>query len=84
MMILPSPLARRAITKVTVADMEEASASMFEADTTLALQDSQTAVVFPHSTAPGTLARLATGLCHFHWAYVEKARQCEQPRKCGN
>jgi hypothetical protein len=34
--------------------------------------------------APGTVARLAAGLCHFHWCYGDKARQCEQPCKWGN
>jgi hypothetical protein len=34
--------------------------------------------------APGTVARLAAGLCHFHWCYGDKARQCEQPCKWEN
>jgi hypothetical protein len=34
--------------------------------------------------APGTVARLAASLCHFHWCYGDKARQCEQPCKWKN
>jgi hypothetical protein len=34
--------------------------------------------------APGTVTRLAAGLCHFHWCYGDKARQCEQPCKWEN
>jgi hypothetical protein len=37
-----------------------------------------------NNAAPGYLARIATGLCHFHWTYGEKARQCEQPCKWEN
>jgi hypothetical protein len=34
--------------------------------------------------APGTVARFAAGLCHFHWCYGDKARQCEPPCKWEN
>jgi hypothetical protein len=50
----------------------------------LAAQDGQAAATAPNSTAPGTLARLATGLCHFYWSFGEKARQCEKPCKWEN
>jgi hypothetical protein len=39
-----------------------------------AAQDSQAAAATPHSTAPGTLARLATSLCHFHWSYGRRQK----------
>jgi hypothetical protein len=38
----------------------------------------------PHPTAPGTLARFSTGLCHFHWTFGEKAKKCETPCSWGN
>jgi hypothetical protein len=37
-----------------------------------------------HNTAPAALARLSTGLCHFHWTYGEKAQKCEAPCNWGN
>jgi hypothetical protein len=36
------------------------------------------------ANAPGTLARFATGLCHFHWTYGDKATKCESPCSWGN
>jgi hypothetical protein len=36
------------------------------------------------ANAPGTLARFATGLCHFHWTYGNKATKCESPCSWGN
>jgi hypothetical protein len=30
------------------------------------------------------LARMSTGLCHFHWAYGERAQKCEAPCNWGN
>jgi hypothetical protein len=38
----------------------------------------------PHPTAPGTLARFSTGLCHFHWSFGNKAKKCETPCSWGN
>jgi hypothetical protein len=49
-----------------------------------AQQDGNPAATPPHATAPGTLARFATGLCHFHWTFGEKAKKCEQPCTWGN
>jgi hypothetical protein len=37
-----------------------------------------------HNTAPAALARLSTGLCHFHWTYGDKAQRCEAPCNWGN
>jgi hypothetical protein len=37
-----------------------------------------------YASAPGTLARFSTGLCHFHWTYGEKANRCETPCSWGN
>jgi hypothetical protein len=34
--------------------------------------------------APAALARMSTGLCHFHWTYGEKAQKCEAPCNWGN
>jgi hypothetical protein len=34
--------------------------------------------------APGLVARLAAGLCHFHWCYSDKSHQCEQLCKWEN
>jgi hypothetical protein len=34
--------------------------------------------------APAALARMSTGLCHFHWTYGEKAQKCETPCNWGN
>jgi uncharacterized membrane protein YgcG len=34
--------------------------------------------------APAALARMSTGLCHFHWTYGEKAQRCEAPCNWGN
>jgi hypothetical protein len=36
------------------------------------------------SQAPAALARMSTGLCHFHWTYGEKAQKCEAPCNWGN
>jgi hypothetical protein len=37
-----------------------------------------------YASAPGTLARFSTGLCHFHWTYGDKANRCETPCSWGN
>jgi hypothetical protein len=34
--------------------------------------------------APAALARMSTGLCHFHWTYGEKAQKCEAQCNWGN
>jgi hypothetical protein len=47
-------------------------------------QDGQSVNTPPHPTAPGTLARFSTGLCHFHWTFGEKAKRCETPCSWGN
>jgi hypothetical protein len=47
-------------------------------------QDGQSAYAPPHPTAPGTLARFSTGLCHFHWSFGDKAKKCETPCSWGN
>jgi hypothetical protein len=36
------------------------------------------------ANTPGTLARFATGICHFHWTYGDKATKCESPCSWGN
>jgi hypothetical protein len=47
--------------------------------------DGAAAAATPASNmAPGTVARFAAGLCHFHWCYGDKARQCEPPCKWEN
>jgi hypothetical protein len=47
-------------------------------------QDGQASNAAPHPTAPGTLARFSTGLCHFHWTFGDQARKCEVPCSWGN
>jgi hypothetical protein len=47
-------------------------------------QDGQSAYMPPHLTAPGTLARFSTGLCHFHWSFGDKSKKCETPCSWGN
>jgi hypothetical protein len=47
-------------------------------------QDGQLAYTPPHPTAPGTLARFSTGLCHFHWSFGDQAKKCETPCSWGN
>jgi hypothetical protein len=37
-----------------------------------------------YASAPGTLARFSTGLCHFHLTYGDKANRCETPCSLGN
>jgi hypothetical protein len=49
-----------------------------------AQQDGQQGGTPSHPTAPGTLARFSTGLCHFHWTFGEKAKKCETPCSWGN
>jgi hypothetical protein len=46
--------------------------------------DGQPAGAAPHPMAPGTVARFAAGLCHFHWSFGDRARQCEPPCKWEN
>lgn len=36
------------------------------------------------STTPSDLARMGTGICHYHWSYGEKARTCVAPCGWGN
>ena len=31
------------------------------------------------SVAPSQMARMGSGLCHFHWCYGDKAKRCEAP-----
>jgi hypothetical protein len=47
-----------------------------------AAQGSQAAV--EPNQAPAALARMSTGLCHFHWTYGERAQKCEAPCNWGN
>jgi hypothetical protein len=47
-------------------------------------QDGQASNAALHPTAPGTLARFSTGLCHFHWTFGDQARKCEVPCSWGN
>jgi hypothetical protein len=39
----------------------------------------QNAELVTPNQAPAALARMSTGLCHFHWTYGEKAQKCEAP-----